>query len=194
MYEASFSCSPTLTYIPNPDEQQEHILPQQHMGILYSGATHLYIAPSAPHIPPDKSAATIKVDTSNGQVKKLSAKATPPIPQLAAYFPTTGYIMPSFTNTLIGAGPICDADCTVVFTKNYVTVLSSEGKAIITGWRENKLPRLWRFDIKTTENLIKDYTTIIQKTPAAHSAYDLPSVEALVRYMHVAAGFQVKST
>ena len=30
--------------------------------------------------------------------------------------------------------------------------------------------------------------------PAAHIAYNLPSVESLVRYMHVAAGFPVKST
>ena len=28
----------------------------------------------------------------------------------------------------------------------------------------------------------------------AHSVYDLPNLEALVRYMHAAAGFTVKST
>ena len=117
MYEASLSCIPTLTYMPTPDEQQEHILPQQHTGIVDSGATHLYINPSAPHGPPDKSAEKISVDTANGQVEKLSAKATLTIPQLAADLPTTGYIMPSFTNTLIGVGPICDADCTVIFKK-----------------------------------------------------------------------------
>ena len=82
MHEASLSCSPTLTYIPNPDEQQEHILPRQHTGILDSGATHLYIAPSVPHGQPDTSPATISVGTANGQVEKSSAKATLPIPQL----------------------------------------------------------------------------------------------------------------
>ena len=102
--------------------------------------------------------------------------------------------MPSFTNTLIGVVPICDADCTVVFIKKDVTVLSPKGKAILIGWREKKLPRLWRFALKPTGKLIKDYTTTIQKTPAAHSAYDLPSVEALVRYMHVASVFPVKYT
>ena len=42
--------------------------------------------------------------------------------------------MPSFTNTLVGVGPICDAACTVVFTKQDVTVLSPDGKVIIICW------------------------------------------------------------
>ena len=103
--------------MPTQNDQQEHILPQQHIVIVVSGATHLYIAPAAPHGPPDKNAATIKVDTVNGHVEKSSAKATLPMPELTADFPTTGYIMPSFTNTLIGVGPICDAKCTFVFNK-----------------------------------------------------------------------------
>ena len=102
--------------------------------------------------------------------------------------------MPSFTNTLIGVGPICDANFTVVFKKEDVTVLSTEGKTILTGWREKKLPRLWRFALKPKYNIITDYTKNSQTTPAAHSAYDLPSIEYLVRYMHAAAGLTVKST
>ena len=41
---------------------------------------------------------------------------------------------------------------------------------------------------------IQNYTTANQESPAVHSAYDLPSIEDLVRYMHAAAGFPVKST
>ena len=48
------------------EEQQEHILPRKHTGIVDSGVTHLYIAPSAPHGPPITSAATISVGTANG--------------------------------------------------------------------------------------------------------------------------------
>ena len=70
MYEASLSCSPTLMYMSTPHEQQEHILPQQHTGIVDSGATHLCISPSAPHGPPDTSAVTVSVVTANGQVEK----------------------------------------------------------------------------------------------------------------------------
>ena len=99
-----------------------------------------------------------------------------------------------FNNTIFGVVPICDADCRVVFTKKDVTVLSPKGKAILKVWREKNPPRLWRFSLKPTKQLIKDYTTTSQTTPAAHSAYDLPSVEALARYMHAAAGLPVKST
>ena len=106
------------------------------------GATHLYIAPNAPHGPPETSTVTIKVGTANGQVEKSAAKANLPIPQLAEDFPTTVYIMKYFTNTLIGVGPICDANFTVVFKKKDVTVLSPEGKTILIGCREKKLPRL----------------------------------------------------
>ena len=102
--------------------------------------------------------------------------------------------MPYFTNTLIGVGPIYDANCTVVFKKKDVTLLSSEVKTILTGWRKKKLPRLWRFTLKKNNNLITDYTTTNQTTPAEHSAYDLPIIESLVRYMHASSGFPVKST
>ena len=159
-----------------------------------SGATYLYIVPNAPHGSLDTSAATIKVGTSNGQVATSAAKATLTIPQLEADFPTTGYIMPTFNNILIGVGPICDANCTVVFKKQDVTVLSTEGKPILQGWREKKLPRLWRFALKPNGRGIQNYKTTNQKRPAAHSAYDLPSIEALFRYMHAEAGFTVKST
>ena len=66
--------------MPTQYEKKEHILPQQHTGILDSGATHLYIAPTAPHGPLDTSAATIKVGTANGQVETPAAKCTIPIP------------------------------------------------------------------------------------------------------------------
>ena len=102
--------------------------------------------------------------------------------------------MPSFTNMLVGVGPICNADCTVVFTKQDVTVLSPKGKPILTGWRETKLPRLWRFALKPTEELIMHHTEKRQKNPSAHSAYDLQILEALVQYIHTAAGFPVNPT
>ena len=52
-------------YIPTPDAEQGHILPQQDTGIVDSRATQLYITPSAPHVPPNTSAATISVGTEN---------------------------------------------------------------------------------------------------------------------------------
>ena len=44
--------------------------PQQDTVIVDSGEIHLYIAPSAPHGPPNTSAETISVGTANGQVEK----------------------------------------------------------------------------------------------------------------------------
>ena len=157
MYEASLSCSPT---------QQENILPQHHTGIVYSGATHLYIDPSVPHGQPDTEATPITVGTVNGKMVKSVAIATLPIPQLAADFRIMGYIMPSFTNTLIGVGLICDAYCKVLFVKKDVVVISPEGKNILTGWREKNLPKLWRFSLNSTEQGKIDTTTNLI-TPAA---------------------------
>ena len=83
MYEASLSCSPTRkTYI---SEENENILPPEQTGIVDSGATHVYIAPTAPHGPLDTSTSRIRVDTANGQLEISTAKATLPIPQLAAW-------------------------------------------------------------------------------------------------------------
>ena len=63
----------------------------------------------------DNTGKQIRVGTANVQVASSIAMATLPIPPVNADFPTKGYIMPTFTNTLIGVGPICDANCTVVF-------------------------------------------------------------------------------
>ena len=112
------------------------LLPQKYTGIVDSGATHFYIVASALRGPPNTSASQISIGTATGHVQISSETATLIVPQLEEYFPTTGYIIPSFTNTLVGVGPICDADCTVLFTKKYVTVLSPGGKPILTGWRE----------------------------------------------------------
>ena len=149
MYEANLSCiTTTKTYV---SEGNENILPPEQTGIVDSGATHLYIAPNAPYGQLNTTAKKIRVGTANGQVAISTAKATLPIPQLAADFPTTGYIMPKFTNTLIGVGPICDTIFTVVFRKEDVTVMLPDGKPIIQGWREKKRPRLWPFALRPDE-------------------------------------------
>ena len=115
----------------------QRFLPQSNTVIVDSGATHLYIAPSALNGPPNTSSSKISVVTYTGHVERSSATATLPIPQLAADFTTTGYIMSSFTNTLAGVVPIYDADCTVLFTKQDVTLFSPGGNPVLTGWREN---------------------------------------------------------
>ena len=115
MYEASLRCSPTTkSYVSN---RKENLLPPDKTSIVDSGATPMYIAPNTLYGKMNTTENKIRVGTANGQVASSIATATLPIPQLNADFPTKGYIMPTFTNTLIGVGPICDANCTVVFRK-----------------------------------------------------------------------------
>ena len=168
----------------------QRLLPQEDTGIVDSSATHFYIYPSAPHGPTNTSPSQISVGTDTEHVERLSSNDTLTIPQLAADFPTTGYIMPYFNNTLVGVGPICNAECIVLFTKKYVTEFSPGVKPILTVWREKELLRLWRFSLKLTKELLLHHTTEIrQKTLLLYSDYDIPSTEVLVRYMHVASGF-----
>ena len=48
--------------------------------------------------------------------------------------------MPGFRNTLIGLGPLCDADCTVTFTHEALIVQDTRGTPVLTGWREASGP------------------------------------------------------
>ena len=91
-------------------------------------------------------------------------------------------------------GTNCYANCTEVFRKEDITVLSPQGKPILQGWRENKLSRLWIFALSLDKIKDKIYKTTSQKGPEANRVYDLPIVEALDHYMHAQAGFSVKST
>ena len=103
--------------------------------------------------------------------------------------------MPGFRHTLICVGPLCDADCTVTFTSAAVIVRDAQGIPVLTGWREQSGPRLWRIALQPGEsNLPKMPHNANKTTLATYSAYDLPSVEALIRYFHVAAGYPVRST
>ena len=103
--------------------------------------------------------------------------------------------MPTFKHTVIGTGPICDAECTIIFSNRYVEFFAPDNTTILTGWRETAGAKIWRFSLlpyvsqlplaqPDTENFLI----------FAYSAYDLPSVEAFVRYLHAAANFHVKST
>ena len=134
-YEASLCCSTTPSYIATPPTNTmaaaRKFLLQRDTGTVDSGATHIYISPTAPHGPPNTSSPQISIYTATGHVERLSDTDTLSILQLAADFLTTGYIMPSFTNNLVGVGPICDADFTVLFTKHNVTVFSPGGKPIL---------------------------------------------------------------
>ena len=103
--------------------------------------------------------------------------------------------MPGFQHNLICVGSLCDADCTVTFTHAAVIVRDARGTPVLTGWREHSGPRLWRIALQPGKsNLPKMPHNENRTTLEAYSAYNLPSVEALIRYFHAAAGYPVRST
>ena len=103
--------------------------------------------------------------------------------------------MPGFRHTLIEVGPLCDADCTVTFTRAAAIVRDARGTPVLKGWRKNSGPRLCRIALQPgEENLPRMPNTTNMATLEAYSAYDLPSVEAPIRYLHAAAGYPFRST
>ena len=113
--------------------------------------------------------------------------------------------MPGFTHNLFGIGNLCDKDCKVLFTKHSVSIYDSNDQPFLKGWRETSGAKLWCISLRSDliPDLAKcppsneDTTADSQEkhvTIEAFSAYDLPSVEALVIYFHAAAGYPVKDT
>ena len=74
------------------------------------------------------------------------------IPNLPKNFPRMGHVLPAFRDTLLGLGPICDADCQVTFDKDAMTIHGPDGRVIITGWRDNASPHLWRISLLPEAN------------------------------------------
>jgi hypothetical protein len=107
--------------------------------------------------------------------------------------------MPSFHHNLMGIGPLCDHDCRVLFERKAVTVFAQDGNVLLRGWREKTGSKLWRFSLKPRGHgklpaAMATGPATMAVGPAAHNAHDLPSVGALVRYLHACAGFPVRST
>ena len=149
----------------------------------------MYFAADAPIVNINLSAPAVKVGTATGQKQQSTGTGDLNLPQLPSGLPITGHIMPGFRHTLIWVGPLCDAGCTVTFTRESVIVRDTRGTPVFTGCREDSGPRFWRIALQPGEaNLpIMPHTTNMDKLEA-YSAYDLPSVPALIRYFHAAAG------
>ena len=143
----------------------------------------------------DRTAPKVTVGTATGQTKLSTGTDELNLPKLPANFPVTGHIMQGFRHTLIGVGPLCDADCTVTFTSAAVVVRDPHGNPVLIGWRKQSGPRLWRIDLQPDETTLPSMPYGSNKTTLqAYSTYDLPSVAALIRYFHAAAGYPIRST
>ena len=160
-----------------------------------SGASGLYFSPNAPVANINPAAPAIAVGAAKGQVQRLTATGQLALPNLPNTFPSTGHIMPGFNHTLLLVGPICDSDCTVTFSRDAVVVCDATNRTILTGWREEQAPYLWLIALLPDNADIPEvHQDASRVSLVLYRVYDLPSVEALVRYFHAAAGFPVRYT
>ena len=100
--------------------------------------------------------------------------------------------MTNFHYNFMGIGSLCDHGCRILFEKKTVTIFSKNSTIILRGWREPVGAKLWRFSLQT-----EDHPAVPPKwnsVPTALNAHKLPSAGALVRYLHVATDFPIKST
>ena len=86
-----------------------------------TGASGHYFMTTALAYNIDGTTHPMTVSIANGQSIMLSATAVINIPHRPLEA-RTGYIMPNFTNNLIGIGKICDAQCMVTVTATEVIV------------------------------------------------------------------------
>ena len=105
--------------------------------------------------------------------------------------------MPTFHHNLLGTGKLCNHGCKVLFDSNAVTVFSKYNQGILLkGWQDTTGAKLWRFSLCPEDHPIT-HPSIHPAAPAtltSLNAHDLPSVGALIHYLHAAAAFPVKST
>ena len=100
--------------------------------------------------------------------------------------------MPNLHHNLMGIGPLCYHGFRVVFEETKVTVYSKDSTELLRGWRETTGSKLWRFSLLPGDHPTP--TPDWSKGPTALNAHDLPSVGALVCYLHATAGLSVKYT
>jgi hypothetical protein len=137
-FAASFSCSPPIS---NPSN-----LPVNYTGVADTGAFDIYFTKHAPINHRNTSASSIRVGTADGTIACSSASAQLKLTNLPPSA-CQGHIMPSFTRTLFGIVPLCDADLTVIFTKTDVKAINQARATILKGWRDPGGANNWHFPI-----------------------------------------------
>ena len=146
----------------------------------------------------NQAAEKIHVGTAVGHAVESAASCNLPLPDIPPDL--FGHIMPGFKHNLLGIGNLCDKDCRVVFTKRSVVICDKTNRPFLTGWREANRAKLWRISLNPEINSLPTLPNNPEHDPQeeatldAFSAYDLPSVEALIIYFHAASGYPVRST
>ena len=181
----------TLNYIPScrPDPLS---LPFSDTAIADTGASDIYVTPTDTVCNINPHALTSHVGDASVRVHASSASANLNLPNLPA---RSCHAMPTFQHNLPGIGKLCDHGCKFLFDSHAVTIFFKDNQGIlIKGWQDTTGAKLWRFSLQPEDHPISSIHPSDPAPPASLNAHDLPSVGPLVRYLHAAAGFSVKST
>jgi hypothetical protein len=92
-------------------------IPVTHTKVANTGASGIYFGKHAPVDHCNTSASSIRVGIADGTIACSSASAQLKLKKIP---PSAhqGNIMPTFSRTLVGISPLCNADLTVTFTKH----------------------------------------------------------------------------
>ena len=187
-----------MRYIPPPHKPTTYdtVLTITDTSISDSGTRVIYITPSAPCTDINTVAPPINVGTASGTRYISTASSNLELTTLPVQ---DRHIIPGFQHKLVGIGPLCDHRWKVLYKKHTVYILDEASKVLLQGWREPTGARIWRFLLQPgihhhTNNRSPDSPPPPLPTLMANNYYDMPSVNSLVRFLHAAAGFSVKST
>ena len=114
--------------------QKPSLLTDNQTGIADTGATGIFLQPTAPHNQYTTGAPPIVVVIPNGKAMRSTQECQLQLDQLPAQA-RTGHILPGLArHSLISIGHFCDAGCTAEFTANTVNV-KKDGNILLRGWR-----------------------------------------------------------
>ena len=111
----------------------------------------VYFSTDAPIVNIYLSAPKVKVGRATGQTQQSTGTGDLDLPYLSSGFPIKGHLMPGLQHTLIGVGPLCDANCTVTFKCETVILQEQQVTPVLTGWREASGSQLWRISLQPGE-------------------------------------------
>ena len=80
---------------------------------------------------------------SNGENLTIHWNKRLRLTHIPSVFLIKGHLVPGFRHTLIGVGPLFDANFTVTFTREAVIVRDQQGMPVLTVWRKTSGPQLW---------------------------------------------------
>ena len=119
--------------IPDNRTRQQSILSTKSTGIVNSRDTDIYFDINSPVVNIDHTAPKFTVGTTTGQTQQSTGTGDLDFPHLLSEFTIKGHLVSGFRHTLVGVGPICDADYTVTFTREAAIVRDKQSTPVLTG-------------------------------------------------------------